>query len=340
MKYLTFVLVALTFLISCEKSSNEYTIDATINSTFSIDINSNVLLKNYHVSKIAFYKTEIVWVWTNKGLVKLQSGTATVYNTPSSLTRMVHDIAVDSKNNVWIGSDALIKFDGKRFTFFNSKNSCIPEDFIKCISIDSKDNVWFSSSRIRTGGLVKYDGHSWTVYNPDNSSMPINFVQSISIDNDDDVWVALQEGVNTTYLVNISSNNNWTIHKSKDLLGFNPYWYGNIQVNSQNNLCGSIDYSLSSMYPHDGPQAFIFDGSSTKQIQFNNTTNINSITVDCNDNIWLVANDGYAVYNGQVWLKDYTILEDRDIFVIEQAKDNRIWFGTTDGIFIMDPINP
>lgn len=127
----------------------------------------------------------------------------------------------------------------------------------------------------------------------------------------------------------------WTTYTSDDL-GFSPYSLGNIQINSENELCASVDYSLSSLGINSGPQVFVFDGKSSEQFQFDNITKIKSLTVDNEDNIWCNTYHGFAVYNWDKWVVNDSIFKDIGSFTIEQSQDNRIWIGTGNGVFIND----
>jgi ligand-binding sensor domain-containing protein len=331
MKNIAFLLTICISLVSCDKPKD--ITPKTINTDFNTKI-----LDGYFVKSIAYDNLGNAWVGTFKqGLIKYNSDATIVYNSENSIisdTSVIYDIAVDSKNNVWIACEGLIKYDGANFTKFNSQNTPIPEDFISSIAIDSKDNIWFSSSRFRQGGVVKYDNSNWKVYTPDNSDLPVNLVQSIAIDNKDNVWLALNEIVNDSYLVKIS-NDKWTTYTSSNL-GFKPYYFGNIEINSQNKLCGAIDYSLSSMIINNGPQVFIYNGNSTQQLQYDEESNIKFITIDNEDNIWCGTYGGYAVYNGQKWTIDNSSFMEESVFAIEQSTDNKIWIGTGDGIYIND----
>lgn len=330
MKKLVLFLCILISLYSCEKSDDN---PGNLNTGFNQKI-----LSGYFVTSIAFDKLGNTWIGTFKqGLIKYNSTETIVYNSLNSIipdTSVIYDIAVDSKDNIWIGCEGLIKYDGDKFTYYNSKNTKIPEDFVYSIAIDSKDNIWFTSCRFRQGGIVKYDGTNWTIYTPNNSDLPVNFVQSIAINKNDNVWLALAEIVNNSYLVKIS-NNNWTIYTGNDL-GFSPYYFGNIQINSKNELCGAIDYSLSSTMVNLGPQVFIFNGETTEQLQYDSISSIKSITVDKEDNIWCNNYGGYAVYDGNKWTIDDSSFRDVGVFAIEQSQDNKIWIGTGDGIYIND----
>lgn len=329
MKKLVLFFSILISLTSCEKNNNPNTPNTEFNKK---------ILPGYFITSIAFDNNGNTWIGTFKqGLIKYNSRETIVYNSSNSTipeNSVISDIAVDSKNNVWIGCDGLIKYDGTSFTNYNSGNTIIPEDFVYSIAIDSKDNIWFTSCRFRQGGIVKYDGTNWIVYKPDNSALPVNLVKSIAIDNNDNIWLALSEIVNNSYLVKISENT-WTTYTGNDL-GFSPYYLGNIQINSENQVCGAVDYSLSSLGINPGPQVFIFNGKTSTQLKSESNSNINHITVDKDDNIWCITQSGYSVYNGVTWFPDNSSFKDVSVFAIEQSPDNKIWIGTGDGIYIND----
>lgn len=331
MRKLIFAFALAISLCSCEKQNQNDKIPGDIDTNFSLKI-----LDGYFITAIAFDSQGNAWIGTFKqGLIKYNSKETIVYNSSNSKlppNLVIWDIAVDSKDNVWSGCGGLMKYDGVNFTLYNSSNTTIPEDFVYSIAIDSKDNIWFTSCRFREGGIVKYDGTNWTVYTPDNSELPVSFVQSIAIDNDDNTWLAMGEIVNNAVLAKISGRG-WTAYSDDDL-GFSPYYFGNIQVNSKNQICGAIDYSLSSTMVNSGPQVFIFNGKTTEQLSFDNKTRIKSLTVDRDDNIWCNTYNGYAVYNGEKWIVDDSTFKNASVFTIKQSPENKMWIGTGDGIYI------
>ena len=339
MKKLIYLFSILISLNSCEKLNiNPENFNSDFNpGNLNTDFNQKIL-DGYFIKSIAFDHQGNAWIGTFKqGLIKHNSNGITIFNSANSIipdTSVIYDIAVDSKDNIWISCEGLIKYDGNDFIQYNSTNTPIPEDFVYSIAIDSKDNIWFTSCRFRQGGIVKYDGSNWTVYTPDNSDLPVNSVKSIAIDKNDNVWLALSEIVNDSYLVRIS-NSHWTIYTSDDI-GFSPYYFGNIQINNKNHLCGAIDYSLSSSGTNQGPQVFMFDGSTTKQLQNDSISNIRSITVDKENNIWCISYGGYAIFDGENWTIDNSSFKEHSVFAIEQARDNKIWIGTGNGIYIND----
>lgn len=318
-------------LISCDKPEI-----ITEPGNPNTDFNTRILY-GYSVKDVAFDSEGNAWIGTNgHGLIKYSNGTTTVYDPSNSGMPSgfpIFDIKIDSKDNIWIGGFGLLKFDGTTFTLFNTSNSVIPEDYVFSIDIDSKDNVWFNSSRFRRGGIVKYDGNQFTVFTPDNSPLPVNFVQTITIDHDDNVWLGLGEIVNNASIIRISGSK-WKVFTTDDL-GFKPFYFGCLKVNSKNELCGSIDYSLMSTMVIHGPQVFIFDGNGSKLLNFDNMTRTWSITIDHEDNIWCCTFHGIAVYNGEEWyIKEMTWTA---IYNIVQAPDKTIWLCTADGILINNP---
>lgn len=323
-------------LLACEQAENIPPVlypgkyDDSLNTEFNTRI-----LEGYFVTAIAFDQLGNAWIGTfSQGLIKYNPQETVVYDTSNSVIpgSPILDVTVDSKNNIWIGSDALIKYDGSRFTTYNSSNTRIPEDYVSFIAVDSKDNIWFASCRFKQGGLVKYDGSQFTVFTPENSPLPASLIHGIAIDINDIVWLALTETVQETYLVKISGGK-WNLYTSNDF-GFSPYYISNIDVNSDNDVCAAIDYSLSSTWPNIGPQIFTFDGQAAEQMQFDNFSKVHYMTVDRSDHIWCATWDGYAVFDGDQWMVDNFTFSENSVFTIEQAPDAKIWVGTGDGIYI------
>jgi ligand-binding sensor domain-containing protein len=333
MKKIVFLLLIGTILASCEKFSDSQRKKGIPNTNFSQKI-----LDGYFVTSIAFDSKGNAWIGTfRQGLIKYNSQETIVYNSSNSqipANTVIWDIAIDKKDNIWIGCDGIVRYDGVNFTLFNSLNTTIPEDFVYSIDIDSKDNIWFTSCRFREGGIVKFDGITWNVFTPENSDLPVNMVHSITVDHNDNVWLALGETVTKSYLVKITGNT-WTSYTS-DNIGFSPYYLGNIEINSRNEVCASIDYSLSSTFFPSGPQAFVFDGNFSLQLTIDSLTRIKSLKVDNLDNIWCNTYNGFAVYNWDEWTVNDEIFKETGSFTIEQSPDNKIWIGTGNGIYIND----
>ena len=340
--FISFFFIMMVFF-SCEKVQEYPDLISDITEVTRIpgDPNTNFethILEGYFVNSIAFDSKGNAWVGTfNQGLIKYNTNETIVYNSGNSSfpeDMVIWDVAVDKQDRVWIGSKGIIEFDGNSFKLHNTQNSPIPEDFVYAIAIDSKDAIWFTSCRFRQGGIVKYNGDIWEVFTPENSELPVNLVHSIAIDQDDKVWLALGEKVGNSYLVK-AYGNQWNTYSSDDI-GFAPYYLSQIAMNSHNEVCVAIDYSLSSSWYHLGPQVFVFNGNSSIQLMMDSTTSVTAMTVDNEDNIWCITQEGFAVYNWDRWMQNDTIFRENGSFEVVQAPDNTIWIGTGNGIYISE----
>lgn len=344
MRNFLYLSVLSIFLMSCEKTvPDPYPIHDPDPSKFYA---GQTILDSIAALSIAFDKDGTAWIGTtDKGLIKYGLTQTKVYNWKNSIISnySIRDIAIDSKNNVWIGADGLIKYDGDKFYRLSTANSNIPLDIVWSVAVDSKDDVWLASSTAGSGGLVKYDGESFEVFTPENSPLPIHHTTAIAIDNEDNVWVAATQGVMLSYLVKISGES-WTVYDSVDFKQ-NIYWVPNIDINSRNQVCGVIDYQLPfTRYYY--PNMFCFDGMNMDTFGIDSIRGFRSIFVDDSDNYWCTYNGGYACFNGEEWNRT----ESETIVVngysqyktwyitVEQAKDGNIWVATDDGIQILEGI--
>ncbi|GGM74873.1 hypothetical protein GCM10010967_02950 [Dyadobacter beijingensis] len=328
------LLIALLFhvLNACTSSKTDIPVPLEISETN---------LKDYHVISIAFEASGTAWLGTlGQGLIRYSSSGISVFDSTNSILSRaaIWDIDVDKKGNVWIGTDDLVKFDGSRFTRINHTQYNLPRNAVRAVEVDGADNVWFSAGASRQGGLVKYDGNQFTAFTPQNSRLPGNLVAGIAIDQENTVWAALNDGVTSTSMARIKGDE-WTIFGEKEL-GFNPYYYGNIVTNKQNELVASINYGLSSAIVPGRPQIFRFNGKSSQVINLPQDDKLVYMTqqvfVDRDDRIWAAfwSDKEYGVFRNGSWeLKDLD--ESGGIFAIAQSPAGQVWLGGGKGVFIL-----
>ena len=329
MKKFVLLFTILIYLFSCDKS------DDIAKNIINIDFNKKIL-NGFFVISITFDSNGNTWIGTFKqGLIKYNSNETVVYNSDNSTipdTAIIWDLAVDSKNNVWIGGEGLMKYDGNMFTYYNSSNSPIPENNVMSIAIDSKDNIWFSSCVNGNGGLVKFDDKSWIIFTPDNSKLPTNIINDIAADKDDNIWV-------TTHSKTLSkiSNDNLTTY-SFDTLNGSYYSLGDIAINKRNDIYIVINngaFSGGIWACKDCSKILIFNELKSEELYNDNILlNIKSLFIDSNNNIWCIDYNYFTIYNGINWITDNSSLEKETLFAIAQALDDKIWIGTNNGIYI------
>lgn len=328
------------FIMSCEKTiPDPYPVHDPDPSKFYAN---QTILDSVIAHSIAFDSDGTAWIGTKSyGLIKYGLTQTKAFKSISS----PHAIAVDSKNNLWMSSNGLVKFDGKKFTRYNTTNSNIPEDVVWSIAIDSNDEVWVASCRAGSGGIAKFDGASFKVFTPENSPLPIHLTHALAIDNEDNIWVASTQSVTYSYLTKISGES-WYVYDSVD---FNQkiFYISDIEINSKNEVYGTIDYSLSSGRYHT-PHVFRFNGNEMETFELDSSLRIFAqIFIDSNDRPWCTYSSGYAYFDGETWERTDSEVIEVDgysqyktwFITIEQAPDGNIWIGTSEGIRIIEGIN-
>ena len=364
LKYLFFAVFAVSAAFTSCKKDNQEDKSTEINVTsVPFELGTlNKVLEGRAVTAIAFDSKGNAWIGTyEQGIIKYDAEENDFFVYDYSIFHedfVTNDIAIDKNDNVWIGvsrgggmgnyNGGLFKYDGQEFTFYNSQNTPMPIDYVRAIEVDSQNNIWFTSCNIFEGGLVKYDGAEWTIYTPDNSVLPYNLINSIVVDQSDNVWVAYYN-----CLVKIS-NNKFEIISEKEL-GFTIPWHiGDIKINSKNQVVGTIDYFSypfdESPPPHDPTRIvmFTFDGNKTTLLTWEYFIyGIPCIYIDRKANVWCYGTAGsyfvfpyYGVWFGSeiggtfrysdfLPYKYLTAVTD-----ITEAPDDKIWFGSFDGIYI------
>lgn len=338
MKKMIYLMVAVALLWSCEKDDNKL-----------IDIKFNPpILDQYDIATIAFDDNGNTWAGTFNAhwpgdvnrpkLIRyhIKTGETTIWDSSNSPIRdstYIWDIAVDSENTVWIGSESLLRFNGNTFTEYTTENSCLPVNMIREITEDSEGNIWFSSSRNREGGLVKFDGSQFTLFTPENSLLPLNGVAAVTTDKNNNIWIAQFGYLSEDQPIAKISGEIVTLITSEEL-GFFPVQWSDIEADSRNRIWIGHDYSYTSAVYNPRPQLLNIDGYRISKLSFDDTSNIKKIAVDHDDNLWCLTNDMLVVYNGSDWTIDSLTFRDGWTNDIEISKDNRIWVAASTGIYI------
>jgi len=319
-----------------ENCSLQWTFPQENPKPLQTDFNTHIL-EEYFVKSIAFDNLGNAWIGTFKqGLIKYNPRETIVYNSENSLITddVIYDIAVDSKNNVWIACKGIIKYDGNSFTHYSPSNTPMPENNVMHIEVDSKDNIWFSSCVHQNGGLVKFDGESWVIFTPDDSELPTNLINDIAVSKNDDIWV-------TTHSNTLSkiSNNTLTTYSFDSLDGY-MYSLDKIAFNKKNDIYiginnGAFSGAIGSC--KECSKILIFDELKSEEL-YNESIqlNIESMIIDSNDNMWGINSDYYTMYNGINWIVNGKSIGEESLFTIAQSLDGKIWIGTGRGIYIND----
>jgi len=330
----------ITFFFSCgQRATSPYSDDVSIQV-------SDHILNRFFVQSIAFDSKGIAWIGTFKqGLISY--GATTKYynslNSPIPDSCVIRDIAIDKNDNVWLVSNAgLIKFDGEGFNIYNTTNSPLAEDVVWSIAVDDDNVLWLASCRFRQGGLMKFDGENWTLYTPENSKLPSNLVRDVIVDNKNNVWIAMSEVINDGCIIKITDSH-WTIFNKQDF-GFDPYYFGYLAVDRDDNIYVSLDYGFSSLWDITRPNILKYDGENWV---INNPVDekgeslgyVGNVNIDLSGKIWasLHGREGFSLsfYDGIKWISNRSDIPVSYFSKIAIDNDNTVWVGTGNGIYLI-----
>ena len=278
---------------------------------------------------------------------------------------------VSSNGETFEGSGGIVSASG-RWKEFNTSNSYLPSDIIRCLEIDNKNNIWIGTDE----GLVFYDEYKWTIYNTTNSKIPKNQIWSLACVGDT-VWVGLTDNGGLAKY----DGNNWKIYNSDNTpFPSNPdeieLTITTIKIDSKHNIwVGTNNYGLykfdkknwTTYYPKyetpisspsiraidigEDDVVWIghaeamgvdkFDGSNWTNYTPANSSlpawYIQDVHIDIMNVKWFATSFGLAEFNDIGWMvydTTNTSIQDEVIFTISSDRQNNLWVGTFSGALL------
>jgi ligand-binding sensor domain-containing protein len=246
---------------------------------------------------------DTVWIGFSKdgGLARFDRRNWTVYNSTNSslgeilalpgsgpLELYITTITIDSKHNVWVGTNAegLYKFD--RFNwirYYPTFKTPISSPAIRSIDIDDQDIVWIGHAE--PAGVDRFDGNNWTNYTPENSLLPYWSISDIHADKMNIKWFATPFGLAGF------DDINWTVYDTSNSAIPDENIY-TIFSDSRNNLwVGTFSGALFTNKNSEWTTYYMNDASEPAQPY--NT--INCVVVDQDGNKWLGTYNGLYKFN-------------------------------------------
>lgn len=223
---------------------------------------------------------------------------------------------------------------------YNSDNSGLPHNTIRCIAIDTNDNVWIGTQQ---GGVARFDGEDWSVWNTANSNLPGNNVRVVQPLENGEVWISTIISTSTIpYRISkLYENNvtNWSgVTNGYDIVEAFDYYDNKVWISTFNGMYTYENNSFSPFNTGDGciPSTFVsdilfvspdkywvaasnYDGSgmagllqieqdictvynnSNSGFPSNNTTADLKKDKDNPDKVWLRTNAGVTSFDGTAW---------------------------------------
>lgn len=295
------------------------------------------ILEGYNVNAIEFDRNGIAWIGTSKqGLIRYGADGMYIYNSQNSIisdTMIIYDLDFDPEGNLWIGAEKLLEFDGNEFRIHDPAEGGERFEYIQRVKVDSRGLVWLTVCIMGGCRLMNFDGSNWELFTIESfEGCPTNFTDIFVIDRMDNTWFPLTN--NSFMRLACYTGTDWRIYTDQEL-DIGSIFIGDLDVNSKNKICGSIDYSLISNALNPGPDIFIFDGDTTNKTTYDTLYDIRSIFVDKQDNIWCINyTGGIGVFDGKEWYRNDTIFKGIELTEMEQSPDMQIWLGSRNGIYL------
>lgn len=274
-------------------------------------------LSNNSVSTIQSNDNGEVYFGTPNGLAIFDGNEWKSYTTKNTgLPRYAYRMVIDEDNNKWIASaEAIVKYDGVKWTVYNNENSPLGIHQIKSILIGPDGSKWIGKHR---RGLIKYDDESWVVYDTSNSNIPHNNVRSMAFDLIGNIWLATDKGVAKFDGIN------WSVYdtSNSDL----PSDFINSIDIDQNEaiwVCSGND-----VVKYDGVEWTVFSSQNSELPN----GRCDFLYIDQQNNVWISVNSlGLAKYDGFTWEVFDSLnspIPSNNIHYITSDIDDNLWIGT------------
>ena len=199
------------------------------------------------------------------------------------------------------------------WTFFNTANSPLPENSVRCIASAPNGTMWIGTDY----GLASYDGSSWTVYNTMNSGIPDNSIRSLLIDGNI-IWVGTFMGGLARF-----DGTTWNIYNT-----INSFIPDDFVRSLARDAAGNIWVgTIGGLGLFDGTTWTMFNMSNTPLL----SNNISGLWSDSNGTIVGTINGGVGFYNNGSW-QHFTIwnsnLPDNSCLGVIRDTTGTPWFST------------
>ncbi len=222
------------------------------------------------------------WFALGNGISKYDGLKITNYEQlEATYKKTFFSILCDSKGNLWFGSvnTGIVKYDGLHFNELKIPDE-VSSDFIGSIAEDKHGNIWFATDH----GALKYDGEKYTLFT-EKKGLSSNAVLSVIADYEGNVWMGTQQGG-----ANLFSSEAFMNYTPKD----------GLITNKITTLFQTIDKSYIIGTLSDGITIFSNDvfyhlNSIPELLQ----SNISSIAIDDENNLWIGTNNGIFVLKKQ-----------------------------------------
>lgn len=204
----------------------------------------------------------------------------------------INEMAFDKDNVLWMVheslSEGVTRFDGEHWTNFTTDDGLV-NDTVYDVAVDSLNIKWFGTRQ----GLCSYDGETWTRYDTADGPLESEVVWMITVDHDNNKWFTYGD----TIRYNIPYNKRFVKYNDTTFTHYRFAFESGTIVNTLGVDAGGNLWAVgtgASRFNEDEESWEIMAGNTGSFYDFSKGYGID---FDQNNNIWLCANNGAAMYS-------------------------------------------
>ena len=293
--------------------------------------------------------------------------TFTNYSTTNGLPDnfCVGGIAVDTNNNVWVGTAAgIAKFDGTSWLSLTTTQGLV-DNYTNCIAVDKNNNIWVGTNM----GISKFNGTTFTTYTIANGLID-NGVKYINVDMNNNLWIGTDVGVSKyngstftnytvsdglptnviTYITSDTLNNKWFATEMGGISKYNNATFTTISTITVDSLLDNNTFAIA-VDKFENKWIGTWMGITKINAAGNWVANYRTIDGMYNDyvrdlkfdskgNLWIGLfadynlDGGISRFNGTNWISYTTAdgLADKQVIRLAVDKNDDIWIATGNGV--------
>jgi ligand-binding sensor domain-containing protein len=272
-----------------------------------------------------FVKGNDLWAATEGGVVEwnMAAGTYQKYTTYDGLaSNYVSGIAQDKAGNLWFVTRGVNEYNGKSWQNLSDIPNIDINNLtisVTAIALDNKNNIYIGMS---DGSIYLFDGKYHQIKSPEETPAPVTSIEALVIDNSNNLWSISSEGIQRY------SGKSWV--DSQDIPGFPQGTLSFIGVDKNDDLWFQDTSDFSSSY------LYRYDGKLWEKIEIPLTdSNVQSIAIDNQGNLWCATLGTLNCYNGKTWQTFSCPVRGIDSISVDDS--GNIWCGAnTNGVLRFD----
>ena len=313
-------LPALTITSFTENNDEEFIFSTLENGLFLVEglqIKKIALSENFGtINHIFTDQRNRLWISTNSGAFLLEENTIKHFTLHNGLINdRIKKIIEDREGNIWLGTDGggILRYSSDELVSFSTTDG-FSSNYVLSVLEDRQDNLYFSTYE---GGINFFDRETVSLYGK-NNQLADQTIWSSLYTKDSVFWFGTAAGLTLKKNDTFISYINYDVKNKDDKI-----------VNPSFNFYVTPD---TIRYIDNKPVAI-------KIASWLPSNKVLNIFEDNNQNIWIGCSGGvcYIAKNGEgMSFKYQHNFPAKNVRAIEVALNNKIWVGTSSGVYELD----